>query len=719
MDTFDRQYLVGLGEQFEIVDPYDFSGEGETAYIKVKYMLPNSTVAETGWILYSTVQSVAVENDLNADVQAWDNLLTGLEQHYLTYESLQNFIKVQTEIDTFKQGMRENWVGSHLDAFERRLNGYLKTKALRVKTRLGATIAHLFAQLSTGQKVDEVQGWAALLSKMQFDLEIPVESEVKFQWEMLLKVGKGADFEKVYAEFVGENTLRGNPKAEVEGDNLEYGSPIISPGSAYTSDKKTNPAPESEPSPSGSIIEQAYSKAGLKQLKGDEKIYTKHERDFTQQSIYIDGKPTADDVAQTGLGDCYYLSVVSSIADKDPSRIKQIIPDTANTDSVVVTLYFKKGSNFFQQQIVLNQQLAYPEGTNLKGSRFKIRPADKSIWILKEGKQGRFIEEVRLYKTALWAPLLEKAYARFAEQHGQYGNALKKSAIGGYDIITQGGRSGQVYSVFYGSGVTAQSLLVDSPEKASTLNAKVPEAYITGVQALLQFADRGGELKQNNQLMLLSASASPRSIFQRVVKYAETMKKSDFTQLGREGKADQPELAETQLDLLKDKLETVIRDSEHLDDDSIEIIKIKSTAENYSRSMLSFIHDGLLDKKPSPRLRHLMQLLYDMVGGEARVNGPQKRFIYTRHAYTVLEVNLIDNQGNKLTVNANDLDAVRAMMDKIDWLKSSVTLFNPHHGNTPNPTGKEKKRDTGKFTLWLTQFFRNFTMLHPGIVQKK
>lgn len=244
-----------------------------------------------------------------------------------------------------------------------------------------------------------------------------------------------------------------------------------------------------------------------------------------------------------------------------------------------------------------------------------------------------------------------------------------------------------------------------------------PEDYIDAIQALMQFADKTGSLKGNNQTMLMSVAASPKDIFARAHKYAETIKLGDLKQF--KAKEEDEELLRN-IQTLKNELSNLIEKSKDLKDEDPDLKEVRESAQGFADWLVDKLQRKLGDEVPNHRLRHFMQLLFDMSGGEATLEGG-KQFIYTTHAYAVLGVNLVDKNNKPLIIDGNDRKAVEAAMPTLDWKQSSVTLFNPHHTNSPNvdATHKKKDGDNGVFKLWLTQFFRNFTKLSPGLVQKK
>ena len=74
------------------------------------------------------------------------------------------------------------------------------------------------------------------------------------------------------------------------------------------------------------------------------------------------------------------------------------------------------------------------------------------------------IQEDAYYKAAIWAPLVEKAFARYAERFGQYGGAFtgnqhaqadaNGNPLSGYQQI-DGGVADYVYNILYGGSVVS------------------------------------------------------------------------------------------------------------------------------------------------------------------------------------------------------------------------------------------------------------------------
>lgn len=97
------------------------------------------------------------------------------------------------------------------------------------------------------------------------------------------------------------------------------------------------------------------------------------------------GGPTADDVRQGSLGDCWMLASLSATADTSPNAIRQTIVELGDSTYAV-----ELGGKFYR----VDNDLPV-NSTTVTGGRYDLRYA----------RQGAL--------NSLWVPLVEKAYAHF------------------------------------------------------------------------------------------------------------------------------------------------------------------------------------------------------------------------------------------------------------------------------------------------------------------
>src|SRR4029079_15953357 len=86
------------------------------------------------------------------------------------------------------------------------------------------------------------------------------------------------------------------------------------------------------------------------------------------------------------------------------------------------------------------------------GSQMRCAPAPKSVdWGSKVVAPNPEIHRKETFEVARWSPILEKAYARFSQTHGNYGGARpnQQTAPSGYDAIN-GAIQNDIMPVFYG-----------------------------------------------------------------------------------------------------------------------------------------------------------------------------------------------------------------------------------------------------------------------------
>ncbi len=68
-------------------------------------------------------------------------------------------------------------------------------------------------------------------------------------------------------------------------------------------------------------------------------------KNFAGNVLFADDGPTADDVAQGNLGDCYYLATLGAIAEVEPSKIRESIVDLG--DGTYAVQFKKAGNDLF------------------------------------------------------------------------------------------------------------------------------------------------------------------------------------------------------------------------------------------------------------------------------------------------------------------------------------------------------------------------------------
>jgi hypothetical protein len=129
---------------------------------------------------------------------------------------------------------------------------------------------------------------------------------------------------------------------------------------------------------------------------------------------------------------------------------------------------------------------------------------------------------------------------------------------------------------------------------------------------------------------------------------------------------------------------------------------VRAEAISAERAALKLAIDATLQEiEPAGadgELRSIRDLLYTLRDGAPVGTDPTPRwFLECRHAYAVLDVHLVFAGDDPVPGTA---DAAEDLLPRLDAVQSTVTLYNPQGGNSPNIDG-DVTGDTGRFTLSL------------------
>ncbi len=192
------------------------------------------------------------------------------------------------------------------------------------------------------------------------------------------------------------------------------------------------------------------------------------------KGLYIGGGPSPNDVQQGGIGDCYFESMLMSLAQRDPNKIKKMMqPD--GKGGATVTLWRRQNHDkslweritggpefdYIAVDVHVSSELRFAIGGGIWGNQLFAgqQPKSQDWWAaVNAGKLE--VHRKDEFEVARWAPLLEKAFARFAQTHGQYGGARGGNAAAptgsGYDVI-EGGLPMHTLSFIYGAEADSKS----------------------------------------------------------------------------------------------------------------------------------------------------------------------------------------------------------------------------------------------------------------------
>jgi hypothetical protein len=442
-----------------------------------------------------------------------------------------------------------------------------------------------------------------------------------------------------------------------------------------------------------------------------------------KDTIFIGGGPTDQDIQQGQIGDCYFLAALHQVISKDPGKIQQMMKVSGDTITATFWRYDEGSKKYVEQSISTDRKLAHDidpktgEMEDLHGSGFRVaEKPDRSDWYATVKSNTLGVVKREYYQTAMWAPLLEKAYAAFTEAHGQYGGNPAAAGQGvtpnaqkdddgkqnsGYQII-DGGFENLVYNMFYGNAVQSQG--------ESTTNFDPSKSVVTqNMDAMLKLIQANGQAGSglgDKQQMMLTAGADSDIMFERIKPLADIVMALPATKKWP---------AQFSADLKY--LEELIQHYSTVKGDDKKAEKAKEKVATTAKQIASPKSWPMLHRESTPKeARNLLEVLDD-VGNVGTDNDKGQRMVYTEHAYSITGAHFKDQKGEDMQLDAASLPT---KANDIDALKSQVTIRNPHRTNEPDVDGKGKPEDgndDGNFTVDLEQFFRNFSTLDFAVVQ--
>jgi hypothetical protein len=422
----------------------------------------------------------------------------------------------------------------------------------------------------------------------------------------------------------------------------------------------------------------------------------------SMDSPFVADAPHPDDVQQGSIGDCWLLTALLDAVRDNPDHVRSMFTSwTAN--SVTVRLYRRDAGTgrhvpvlvtVGRETLVESRPGADP--TPVGAGVGRRRQVD-SEWYAQNN--GGILEVHRRdrYEVASWAPLFEKAYARFVEAHGQYGGAQLPSGVtahanrnrdgtvrSGYDVIDEGGFSNAANEVIYGDRAAAPTSTVDTNFTAGGDLVRANRATI----ALLARSNSPGA----GQALDLSASLDNDTLRARVsLSLTQVMSESWLA-------------PHTALRAEFAYLQTLLQHRA-----SVSAARLAAYDREIESAAAHATRPGawpLLDSSRSPRsATALRELLLDLqTSGDDEPRG--QRMMYTDHAYQVVRTHFRDAAGADLVVDPSSLDAT---FPRIDGQRTTVRVRNPHGTNEPDRTGRSPGdgADDGQFDLTLEQFLRH------------
>jgi len=413
--------------------------------------------------------------------------------------------------------------------------------------------------------------------------------------------------------------------------------------------------------------------------------------DIVPKGLFIDGEPSARDVLQGGIGDCYFLASVLHVLNTQPQRIKDMI--TIQGNDVDVAFYHREPNGSWQPTHVRTKwgYTAAVQDNLLRTVGARVRVADKPsgapMWQAKINGQALCVNKKSMYEAAMWVNLMENAYSLFAEKYGKYGRGTSENGDG-----IDNGQLGRVGTINFGQSQCLQLFFGSSANNHSSIGVTVgKDGNITNknepvFQALLNFAHPGKKSTSTEGMYLVDqsmicASISTGVLLDRLKMLAKNIQKEAKS-------SSQPEVAAAK-GILEDMVKYITKTKAlgkagDSGSGNAEVIAALQTLNEYSVRLAPY-NDALMSLSSWHNFRNATASL---------VNMSQNRFILAEHAYNVKSVEFFDKDGKPF-----DTTDVKEFIAKADLQKSRITMQNPHGTNTPNydPTNGDQQGSTGKF----------------------
>lgn len=460
--------------------------------------------------------------------------------------------------------------------------------------------------------------------------------------------------------------------------------------------------------------------------------------------LYIGGRPSPNDVFQWGIGDCYFLALLMSLASRDPARITQIMrPDGRGGATVRLHRRGWQLTNWLQLvptlvpvDVVVDGTLLMdatsfgtlgkwtPQGAQLMRGALPIQQA----WYAEVVGGALSVKRHDLWEVARWAPLLEKAFARFAEVYGQYGGTVGRSSqakgrgaekYGGDGFTTiSGGWPEYTLPMIYGADVPGWFGSEDLSWVEGGEN-RIPNAAALDALALLQVLPPG----QGAAGPLVTATVSSSTLIPRF--WSAFLSACASGEVGRLSRREQQDLIWVALAV-----------ASYLQLPHAERQAAEPVIATLSRRVLATSsRSALYAAAPGGALGTVLDLLLDFSNlGTDASNG--QRNIYANHAYSVVSAMLRGRDGAMLPLAGLSPPQWHMLYTGLDMDLSSVELRNPHHSNEPAAQAGIPRRladglpegvwnngslvlqSDGIFTMTLREFLRNFTGIQYGIYRR-
>ncbi len=461
--------------------------------------------------------------------------------------------------------------------------------------------------------------------------------------------------------------------------------------------------------------------------------------EVADNSLYINNTPSPDDVQQFGIGDCYFLALVTSLAARDPNKIKEIMTSDGNGGATVLlwqkipippatpgappTATYQQVAVQVSDQLAFDRSAASALGTaaandrQTQGNGFHIHgaqlraadaPSESAWWAHLNGDIAH-VHRRDTFQMARWAPLLEKGFARFTESYGQYGGAHLTDApasnpTAGYENI-DGGWSHDTMVIFYGASADREGSNEGNAHQTATAwtpGSDVVMSNQAAINDLILLQGRGnGQQEGDTNAPLLTATAMTNLHMPRLKdSIIAAQADPDWTNLNAKTQTDClaiPPLVDAWVATTNTTTEQTVGNA---------CVTAADPTQNA---------DLHLPARSKP-LKDMLELLAD-VRNAGTDHSSGQRNIYGNHVYSIMAVDFLSSTGDTVPLATTPIAARAALLPSVDAIRSNITMQNPHHANEPDleNTGPTDGNNDGRFNMTLDQFFRNFTSVEAGV----
>lgn len=179
------------------------------------------------------------------------------------------------------------------------------------------------------------------------------------------------------------------------------------------------------------------------------------------------GKPSLSDIHQGGYGDCYFLSSIGAMAQKDPNAVKNMIHDNGN-GTYTVTLHQKDNGL---------HDLWGLTGNTYKTVKVTVSAKDiAQNGVSEPGSVAGTVTDKSNGKQVIWPAVMEAAYAKLNDNNQGMKDGYKNIGGGGYPENAMETLTGQDAQSINPGSSSAAKLLMQDFKAGKMITVSTPES---------------------------------------------------------------------------------------------------------------------------------------------------------------------------------------------------------------------------------------------------